>query len=73
MRSQRLVCEVSPSLSYFVYMSDNQIRCTAQSDNLDNDPHRLPCNREHTNTLVEMLELGELWDEYGLVGDVVVN
>jgi hypothetical protein len=54
-------------------MSDNQIRCTAQSDNLDNDPHRLPRNREHTNTLVEMLELGELWDEYGLVGDVVVN
>ncbi|KAH9163560.1 hypothetical protein EDB89DRAFT_2116421 [Lactarius sanguifluus] len=28
-------------------------------------------NREHTNTIVELLELGELWDEYGFVGDVV--
>ena len=32
----------------------------------------LPCCQEHSNALVEMLELGALWDEYGLVGDVVV-
>jgi len=31
-----------------------------------------PRCREHSNALVEMLELGVLWDEYGLVGDVVV-
>jgi hypothetical protein len=29
--------------------------------------------RKHTEALVEELELGVLWDEYGLVGDVVVN
>ncbi len=29
--------------------------------------------REHTEALVEALELGVLWDEYGLVGDVVVS
>jgi hypothetical protein len=29
--------------------------------------------REHTEALVEQLELGVLWDEYGLVGDVVVD
>ena len=44
----------------------------ARADNLDND---LPRTRtqEHTNTLVEELELGVLWDEYGLVGDIVVR
>jgi len=29
--------------------------------------------REHSGILVNELELGVLWDEYGLVGDVVVN
>jgi len=28
---------------------------------------------EHTQTILENLELGELWDAYGLVGDVVVS
>lgn len=30
-------------------------------------------SREHTETLVRELELGVLWDEYGLVGDLVVS
>lgn len=29
--------------------------------------------REHMDALVEALELGALWDDYGLVGDLVVN
>jgi hypothetical protein len=29
-------------------------------------------SREHTEVLVSQLELGVLWDEYGLVGDLVV-
>ena len=29
--------------------------------------------REHTDTLVEMFELGALWDDYGIVGDIVVS
>ncbi|KAH9165255.1 hypothetical protein EDB89DRAFT_2116109 [Lactarius sanguifluus] len=29
-------------------------------------------NPIHTNTIVELLELGELWDEYGFIGDVVL-
>jgi hypothetical protein len=28
--------------------------------------------RAHTDALVEELELGVLWDDYGVVGDVVV-
>jgi hypothetical protein len=27
----------------------------------------------HTGVLVEELELGVLWDEYGLVGDIIVR
>ena len=30
-------------------------------------------SREHTEGLVREHELGELWDEYGIVGDVVVS
>jgi hypothetical protein len=30
-------------------------------------------SRKHTEQLVEVLQLGVLWDEYGLVGDIVVN
>ena len=30
-------------------------------------------SREHTEILVEAFELGVLWDEYGLVGDVIVS
>ena len=29
--------------------------------------------REHNDVLVEQKELGDLWDNYGLVGDVVVS
>ena len=29
-------------------------------------------SQAHTELLVEEFELGVLWDEYGLVGDVVV-
>ena len=29
--------------------------------------------REHTEYLVQACELGELWDDYGLVGDVEVS
>lgn len=46
-------------------------RCTAQPHEFDN-PGLRRC-QEHTEVLVEALELGELWDDYGLVGDIVVR
>lgn len=46
------------------------IRCTAQQNNLDGGGGRR--SRDHTELLVRELELGVLWDEYGLVGDIVV-
>lgn len=49
-------------------------RCLAPADDLDNPAFQNnPCMLEHTQTILENLELGELWDAYGLVGDVVVS
>jgi hypothetical protein len=46
-------------------------RCTADKNDLDGGGCRR-C-REHTELLVSEFELGTLWDEYGLVGDIVVR
>ena len=47
-------------------------RCTAPSRDLDGHQHlRQSCT--HTEMLGEEFELGVLWDEYGIVGDVIVN
>lgn len=47
-------------------------RCTAPSQDLDGERH-LRRSRAHTDELGEAFELGVLWDEYGIVGDVIVN
>lgn len=44
----------------------------AKATNLDGDPPR-PRTKDHSNTLVEVLELGTVWIEYGLVGDIIVS
>jgi hypothetical protein len=44
----------------------------ARNKELDMDA--LYCSKEHTNLLAELdIELGVLWDEYGIVGDLVVS
>lgn len=47
-------------------------RCTAPADGLDEGTYGRR-SRDHTEMLVEEFELGVLWDEYGLIGDVVVR
>jgi hypothetical protein len=47
------------------------IRCTAPSNNLDGGASTHQC-QEHSDIPVEELELGILWDEYGLVGNVMM-
>jgi hypothetical protein len=47
-------------------------RCTAPVNNLDSGWH-VRCSQAHAELLVEEFELGMLWDEYGLVGDIVVR
>ena len=47
--------------------------CTADKNNLDGSSFRMNRSREHTETAVRALELGELWQRYGIVGDIVVG
>ena len=46
--------------------------CMAPSHDFNGNihPHH---DRQHTDMLVEMFELVQLWDKYGLVRDVVVS
>lgn len=46
-------------------------RCTSRPEKLDErSPRRC---REHWETIVDAFKLGTLWDEYGVVGDIVVR
>ncbi|KAF9236563.1 hypothetical protein BU15DRAFT_63917 [Melanogaster broomeanus] len=46
------------------------LKCLANRENLDEDAlHRC---RDYTEALVEKGTLGELWDDFGIVGDLVV-
>ena len=47
-------------------------RCMVLSHDLNGNIHPC-CDRQHTGMLVEMFELVQLWDKYGLVRDVVVS
>jgi hypothetical protein len=47
------------------------IRCTTNPDNLD-VTSGWQCH-EHTDALLEALTLKELWDKYGIVGDLLVG
>jgi hypothetical protein len=49
------------------------LRCRASRQNLDSEPDGGRRSREHTDLLVETLELGVLWNEFGIVGDVIVS
>ena len=43
----------------------------ARNKNLDADA--LYHCQEHTNLLMEDVNLGVLWDEYGIIGDLIVS
>ena len=51
--------------------TDNFIRCTAPSRDLDNERH-MRRSAAHTDFLAERLEIADLWDNYGIVGDIKV-
>jgi hypothetical protein len=57
-----------------LFLSFSQLsptRCTANNKDLDGEAGRR--SRDHTELLVSEFELGVLWDEYGLVGDIIVG
>src|SRR5882672_8778565 len=68
----RMVHKVSVSPCNSGYILNQIFRCAAQAKHLD-DINTFPCSQEHFNALVEMLELGILWDEYGLASDFMVS
>ncbi|KAF8225302.1 hypothetical protein L208DRAFT_1306832 [Tricholoma matsutake] len=47
-------------------------RCTAPVKDL-NSSHYVCHSQVHAELLVEAFELGTLWDEYGLIGDVIIK
>lgn len=70
-----MVSKVSSSFSPEVLSIDRlqiRVRCTAPSDGLDSDeyPRR---SHEHTRALLNAFDPRTLWDEYGVVSDVIVS
>lgn len=47
-------------------------RCTASTKDLDNGDCIPQCER-HMEMLVQAFELGDLWDAYGIVSDIIVH
>ena len=47
------------------------MRCTTFSNNLDT--YVLPCTPEHTDRLSALYSLTVLWNEYGIVDDIIVS
>jgi hypothetical protein len=45
--------------------------CTAHHSNLDGEAG--PRSKEHRQQAIDCLGLGELWDDYGIVGDIIVS
>ncbi|KAI6155605.1 hypothetical protein BKA82DRAFT_4326734 [Pisolithus tinctorius] len=44
-------------------------KCLAHQENLDADALRR--HRDHSDTVIAVLELRDLWDKYGIVGDLI--
>jgi len=61
---------------YHCSITSTILRCTAPANRLDNPPDDIcvtPRWLAHTTLILEIMELDQLWDEYGLVGKVVVH
>jgi Plavaka transposase len=63
-------------LYIFVYLLTyshcNHIRCSAPADQLDSNETFGPRSHMYTEALTDTFSLQELWDGYGIVGDVTV-
>ena len=44
----------------------------AHPNDLDNGDSTL-CHEEHTEMLVQAFKLGDLWDAYGITGDIIIH
>lgn len=55
----------------FVYF--NLFRCQGHRSDLDGDLSKFPRTRKFTEEVVEHYTVSELWDEFGIVSDVIVS
>jgi hypothetical protein len=55
-----------------MYITDKPCRCTAPAKDLDSGQYR-HCSQAYAELLAEEFKLGMLWDEYGLVRDIVIR
>ena len=60
------------TFSIYNYANYANYRCTAHLSNLDGGDSTLH-HEEHTERLVQAFELGDLWDAYGVIGDIIVS
>ena len=50
----------------------NKYRCTVKDSDLE-APGATYRHREHSDILIEEFSIAQLWDEWGLVGDIIVH
>ncbi len=78
LRSSGLVPKVSPFFRTKPLFIDNVFRCITRlsglkaNPSLGGGPTMVPRSLEHTTEALKVYELRELWEKYGLVGDLVV-
>jgi hypothetical protein len=49
------------------------ISCTAHPKQLDTDENAGRRSHEHTNQLLQTFDPGTLWDDYGVVAEIIVS
>lgn len=54
-------------LTYYLY------RCQGHRTDLDGDLSKFPRTRNFTEEVVEHYTVSELWDDFGIVSDVIVR
>ena len=67
----QLVSKVSNHGGSTIFIALTSLRCMAKHKELDSVA--LYRCKEHTDLLVEDIDFGVLWDEYGIVGGLVVR
>lgn len=71
MHCMELVPEVCSYTSHIFSFIDHMDRCMVRNKDLDSD--LIYHCQDHANLLAEDIDLGILWDEYGIVSDLIVS
>ena len=67
-----MVCEVGIMYIIMLHINDVLYRCTAKDSDLKAEDAGFH-HREFSEALVKEFSIAKLWDEWGLVGDVIMN